>query len=56
MEIRLQGTKNECAMALEKLKQVLKIKSISCFYENRRDKLFGITGELTGRVYVEVKG
>lgn len=55
MEIRLQGTKNECDMMLEKLKTVLQIDNVSCFYENRRNKRFSITGELTGRVYVEVK-
>lgn len=55
MEIRLQGTKNECKMVLEKLKQVLEIENVSCFYENRRNRCFGATGKSTGRVYIEVK-
>lgn len=55
MEIRLQGTKNECDEALEKLKQVFKIESVSRFYENRRNRRFDMTGDLNGRIYVEVK-
>ena len=55
MEIRLQGTKNECEKALEKIKQVFKIESVSCFHENRRNRRFDMTGDLNGRIYVEVK-
>ena len=55
MEIRLQGTKNECEMVPEKLKQVLEIENVSCFYENRRNRCFGATSKSTGRVYIEVK-
>ena len=55
MEIRLQGTKNECDEALEKLKQVFKIESASRFYENRRNERFCKNDELIGRVYVEVE-
>ena len=55
MEIRLQGTKNECDEAMEKLKQVFTIESVSRFYENRHNERFCKNDELVGRVYVEVK-
>ena len=55
MEIRLQGTKNECDEAMEKLKQVFTIESVSRFYENRHNERCCKNDELVGRVYVEVK-